>query len=559
MQRIFIHLADKSLGVTILSKIKSIAVFSFLLLLLKISNCGAFDVSDYSRYTGVNRQQPEEITTQYFSVANSSFPSKTTETSDISLDPESYYIGAGDEFFISIVDNPSVSFTGTLNQEGYLYIAKLGLERLGKITLSEAQKHISQFVQTKLRKSSEIYVSLSKAKTATISVNGAIANAGTYKIPGTFRILDAIRAANKNEIPSLNNCDFRKVTCTNKDSTKIIDLFIYLLKNNLNGNPYIYPGDNITLEYAQQKIYLNCPSREVVSGMVPIKANEKLSDFLSFFIFDKSVDTSIVLLKTTLPSDGRAIKTIPWNETNTIVLQDRDVITLPQKKNYNPLDLILINGEISRPGTYPIIKDSTSFSDLLTMAGGPTQFASVDRAVIARRSKIYDVINLNTQSTTSSTSQLSAMSPIRPEMYAGFSKMNSTQDYSIIQIKKYGASVKLRPNDEIIIPRKDIFVYISGNVRRPGACKFETGMPLSFYINECGGLTGKADKGNIFGVRYYGNTSQMTDLSEISEGDIIVVPDSQQAKFLSTILLPVITAAATIASLFLAAYTVYHK
>jgi nitrate reductase NapAB chaperone NapD len=53
--------------------------------------------------------------------------------------------------------------------------------------------------------------------------------------------------------------------------------------------------------------------------------------------------------------------------------------------------------------------------------------------------------------------------------------------------------------------------------------------------------------------------SQMIDLSDVSEGDIIVVPDSQQAKFLSTILLPVLSTAATIAGVILAIYTVYHK
>ncbi len=110
----------------------------------------------------------------------------------------------------------------------------------------------------------------------------------------------------------------------------------------------------------------------------------------------------------------------------------------------------------------------------------------------------------------------------------------------------------------LLFLRKDIFVYVSGNVKRPGACKFEAGMSWSYYIHQCGGLTGKADKGNIFGMRYYGSISQMTDLSEISEGDIIVVPDSQEAKFLSTILLPVISTVATIVSLLLAAYTIYH-
>ncbi len=178
-------------------------------------------------------------------------------------------------------------------------------------------------------------------------------------------------------------------------------------------------------------------SKAVVSGWVPIKEQEKLSDFLSFFSFDKSIDTTTILLETTLASGDRAIQTIFWNDASSVFLHDHDVITLTQKKNYNPVDLILINGEVTRPGTYPIIKDSTTFNDLLAMAGGPTQFGDIDRAVVARRSKIYDVINLNTQSTTSATSQLSAISPIRPEMYAGFSKMNSTQDYSIIQIKKY--------------------------------------------------------------------------------------------------------------------------
>jgi protein involved in polysaccharide export with SLBB domain len=324
-------------------------------------------------------------------------------------------------------------------------------------------------------------------------------------------------------------------------------------------NPYIYPGDNIAIEYATRKVMLNCLSKEVVAGMIPIKENEKLSDFLSLFSFDKSVDTTEILLETSLASGYRTILAVSWGNADSIILQDRDIITLSQKKNYNPVDLVQISGEISRPGNFPIIKDSTSFNDLLAMAGGPTQFANLDRAVIARRSKIYDVINLNSQSNVSTTSQMSAIAPIRPEIYAGFSKMNSTQDYSIIQIKKMGTTVKLRPNDEIIIPKKDIFVYVSGNVRRPGACLFVRGMSYRYYINECGGYSGKADRSNLFGVRNYANTSQMTDLSEISEGDIIVVPDSQQAKFLSTILLPIISTAAGIAGVILAIYSVYHK
>lgn len=550
-----------------MKQIKTLLVLSLICLLVLIVNSGALDISNYTAKKLLNHQESDEASmtdmpqnfSPYASPYTSPIYSKTVETVDNSLDPNNYYIGGGDEFFISIVDNPSINFTGTLSQQGDLYVPELGLEKLGKITLSEAQKRISKFVQTKLKKSSEVYVSLSKVKIATVSVNGAVLKAGTYKIPGTYRILDALRAANNYEIPSMNNCNFREVRCTNKDSTKNIDLFVYLLKNKIDGNPYVYPGDNITLEYATQKIMLNCTSKEIVSGMIPIKENEKLSDFLSLFSFDKSVDTTAILLETSLATGNRTIQSISWDNANSITLHDRDIVTLPQKKNYNPVDLVSISGEVARPGTFPIIKDSTSFSDVIAMAGGPTQFANIDRAVIARRSKIYDINSLNSQSNTSVVGQMSAIAPIRPEIYAGFSKMNSTQDYSIIQIKKMGSTVKLRPNDEIIIPKKDIFVYVSGNVRRPGACLFVNGMSYRYYIAQCGGYSGKADKSNLFGVRNYANTSQMTDLSEISEGDIIVVPDSQQAKFLSTILLPVITAVATIASLILAAYTIYHK
>ena len=316
----------------ILKQTLSIFVISFFTFLLFPIGAQAIDFSNsnakrFSNQTDFDETSQLDLPQSFSSFSSSSLRSKVPESVDNAVDPERYLIGTGDGFYISILDNPSLGFTGTLNQQGDLFIAELGLVKLGKMSLSEAQKQISKFVQTKLKKVTGVYVSLLKAKTASISINGAVLKPGTYKIPGTYRVLDALRAANNNEIPSLNNCNFREVRCSNNDSLKTIDLFEYLLKNKMDGNPYIYPGDNITLDYAPQKIFLNCPSREVVSGMVPIKANEKLSDFLSFFTFDKSVDTTIVLLETSLPSDGRAIKTIPWNETNTIVLQDHDVIT----------------------------------------------------------------------------------------------------------------------------------------------------------------------------------------------------------------------------------------
>jgi protein involved in polysaccharide export with SLBB domain len=132
-------------------------------------------------------------------------------------------------------------------------------------------------------------------------------------------------------------------------------------------------------------------------------------------------------------------------------------------------------------------------------------------------------------------------------------------DYSIIELKESTYSMKLSPNDNIVVPLKDRFVYVSGNVKRPGAYEYNSGKSCASYINSAGGYTNKADKINVFGIRNYNGVSQIIDVSEIHSADVIVVPDSQQAKFLTVIFLPILTAVATIFSVILALYTVAHS
>jgi len=82
------------------------------------------------------------------------------------------------------------------------------------------------------------------------------------------------------------------------------------------------------------------------------------------------------------------MKTIAWNDAGSFVLQDKDIITIPEKKNYSPVFLVSIGGEVARPGTYSIIRDSTTAQEILATAGGPTSLADMDRAVILRNYKV---------------------------------------------------------------------------------------------------------------------------------------------------------------------------
>jgi protein involved in polysaccharide export with SLBB domain len=193
--------------------------------------------------------------------------------SENSLDPDRYYIGGGDMFSISVIGLPSIRYMVEINQQGDMYIPELGLLKLGKINLSEAQEKIKVYIQEKLKKQNSIYVQLVKVKSVTVSINGAVEKPGTYVLSGGGRILDVIRTANKETMPSINDCDFREVLCKNKDSLNKIDVFNYLLKNDFSGNPYLYPGDNISLLYATKRIFLNTQAKSGISGWVPIKGD----------------------------------------------------------------------------------------------------------------------------------------------------------------------------------------------------------------------------------------------------------------------------------------------
>lgn len=475
---------------------------------------------------------------------------------DNSIDPNHYYIGGGDAFTVSVVNMPSVRYEATVNQQGDLYIPELGIVRIGRQTLTSAQDTIRQFVQKKLRQPGEIYVALAKVKMVTVSVNGSIANPGTYILTGAFRLLDAIRAANSDALPSLNDCNLREVLVANRDSLTYVDLYQYLLKNDVKGNPYIYPGDNITINLTTRRALMSGPTRSIVGGFVPIRETESVRDFISLFRFDESVDTSVVTIQNTGDDNKRFTRTIPWEQASDILLKDRDVVSVSSKKNYAPIYMAGVTGEASRPGGYPIIQGITTVADLIEAAGGPTQFANVNRTVVIRQSKIIDgtfkALNGNPPAAGSAIS-------VRPELYSGYSKMTLTNDYAVLEVHNKAKDITLLPDDQIFIPKKDNFVYVSGNVKNPGAYSYNPNHNADYYVSAAGGYAARADRINMSIIRYYQGASQIKDASRVEEGDVIVVPDSQQARMLVGVILPILGAIVSSLSLGLALYSTLRR
>jgi protein involved in polysaccharide export with SLBB domain len=201
--------------------------------------------------------------------------------------------------------------------------------------------------------------------------------------------------------------------------------------------------------------------------------------------------------------------------------------------------VVQVTGEVNHTGIYPISKRKTAVHDILVLAGGYTPYANIEKAAIIRRGKIP--ANLFTHGSSQEMNE--PLAAMRPELSSGLVMMTATRDYSVILVRDHPETI-LEPGDQIVIPRAEHMVYVSGSVDHPGAYPFVADKKIGYYIDLAGGMNSRANRDNISIAEVYGDVFQTSTRTTVEDGDIVVVPLAQQYRFLTTILLP-------LASLFL--------
>jgi protein involved in polysaccharide export with SLBB domain len=452
------------------------------------------------------------------------------------IDTSRYFVGPGDVFMASVPNSQLMRFTGTVNLNWDIVFSQLGVTHLGNIPLSIAKKQIRDFVGSKVEHHGDVYVVLDAVKSATVTVLGATPTPGTYQLRGTGTVLDAIRLAFNNQLPSVNDCNLREVRCTIGDSVFTLDLYRFLTTGDKTQNPYVFPGEQIQVIYTQRKVSITGLSHNVVNGEIPICKDETLASFLSLFMYEDVSDTSYVYYK---KADKEQTSKVYSSQYAQTILSDRDMITIPHKDNYPNTQVVIVEGEVVRQGDYPVTINKTTVQDVLTLAGGKTEYANMAKVAIIRLAK-----NLPPE----------ANGNIRPEILAAYKKTSIGNDFRVINLATHGMNVVVQPGDIVVFPRLENFVYLSGNVKKPGAYEFIKGKDYRYYVGAAGGYAQRADKANIFVVSQYRGAMQFKDKTDLQDGDVLVVPESQQDKFLLTILLPLISTVATVVSVSLAIY-----
>jgi protein involved in polysaccharide export with SLBB domain len=474
---------------------------------------------------------------------------------DNSIDEDSYYIGMGDVFAIAILEIPTVLYTALINQNGDAYISQFGVIKLGKITLREAKKRILEFVKRQFKSNYTFFIALRDGKKACVVVNGCVTNPGTAIYEGVMRITDCMLKANKMTVFSLGEVDLRDVTVDRVDTTLHLDILKYILTNDLSQNPYVYPGDRIYVSPVVRKIYLNGEIAKPSVGFFSIKPNETLADILKLVQLTDAADSNHIIVQQGATDAVLKNVVTSFSNAETITLKNMDMITFAPKVDYPTTIMVSVSGAVARPGTYPCSEKNTTAEAIIKLAGGYLERADSNRVSILRDRQIVSLqTDYKPDKLKLDNSALANQGSVRPELNASMTRLINFRDFTVVPYSKNNPII-VENGDQIFIPSIESFVYVSGCVNKPGAYQYVEGKQRNYYILLAGGFSLKSDRENTYIITHIKNVIQMRDGKRILPGDIIVIPDSQNNKTLTTVLLPLLQIISTAVTVVIAIVT----
>ncbi len=270
---------------------------------------------------------------------------------------------------------------------------------------------------------------------------------------------------------------------------------------------------------------------------------------------------------------------------DNIVLQPLDRISvLARGDSMVEPEVVILKGQVKRPGPYALTHRGERLSSLIARAGGLTDQAFAEGAVFMRRvehitsekqlettetvqdelfrqatldlradllragAKVEDLKslrgevegnNVQKQISTSGTGMpatgVQEIAEQQTSGYAGIemgarSLKNKMMRIPIPMNKILAAKasdyedVALLDGDQITIPVQPNTVSVLGAVMNPTAILFNPGNSAGYYINRAGGFNGHSDHRRTIIVRANGEVVRMRNVKKVERGDIILVP-----------------------------------
>ena len=315
------------------------------------------------------------------------------------------------------------------------------------------------------------------SRKTTIPINGRVLRPGYYELVEKERLSDIIRYAGGRDRKSSKSIFVYKDEISNKNG--------YIINFDKSSNYSVSQGDSIYIPHEPPfENYVNIQGQVKNPGKYPFNNEIRLKDIVDATMslvdedFLKTMDLSKINIYRKNPSNLNPLALITSLEEN-INLKNGDHITIPRKNVFEPIESIVITGEIKIPGIYPV-NNKTTLSDILILSGGYTDIALEEGIEIFRDS-----------------------------LKIGWEK----------------ESFLLEDGDSLNVMKKSGLILVDGEVNVPGYLSFKKNDSVKKYIRRAGGYTSFAEKTNVYIIYPNGTSIPITSWSSprVKEGSTIIV------------------------------------
>ena len=207
-------------------------------------------------------------------------------------------------------------------------------------------------------------------------------------------------------------------------------------------------------------------------------------------------------------------------EAKEVELAPSDLMVVRLKPGYQSTTFVRLEGQVTRPGTYPIIKEDYTIYDLFYDAGGVLDGANL-KGVSVERS-----ITKETQENIEDTADSLNL------FFIDDTKIKIGVDFEKVLSKKgdHPDNVLLKSSDLVLFPKEDSTISILGEVQRETATPYDNSISLREAVIRAGGVKRSSDYKNAYVVYQNGDVRGTKNFlffrirPKLEPGAIVVVP-----------------------------------
>ncbi|MFZ5433816.1 MAG: SLBB domain-containing protein [Calditrichota bacterium] len=464
------------------------------------------------------------------------------------VDPDEYLVGPGDILDLVFWQPTYSEYPVTVNGDGDIIIPYVGVVHVADLTLRDAKTLIETTVARTLR-IGKVTVSLMEPRQFRVHVVGMVEKPGTYVVPATGRVTDAILLAGGLKykwIISSADTTFvplsseRRIELRSRggESLGFADLQLFNRSGLLRANPILRDGQTIVVPKAAGANYQIGIFGEVnFGGLHEYADGDQLATVLALAGgLTTSANSADIRVVSRNGDVFRADLSRPnHDEFLTHVIQPGDRIHVAGFPDTSRIGSVTLSGEVAVPGGYPIILGQTSLQDILREAGGLLPSAASNSARLIRQ-KTDDFIEPERDRVLAASLNFNSVTPAYksdPELAAVLSRWaygTVVLDLTdAMQDDSPAARLILQDGDVLDVPKTPMGVRVLGGVNNAGEVGWQPGKKLNYYIAEAGGLNRGGWKGMTMVIKAR-NGSQIRYQSSLSldPGDVIFVPSKPQ-------------------------------